>query len=289
MSIDVTEEAWFENERQGSLDQDAFAAIQKQLFSHPPASAVSTTVLEVNDIRRSASQPIPILATSVPKSSPVTIPHSTSLLQSSIADSQNNRSKQIASSVDSLIFSPVVSSSIKGEVFMMDDDSGSLVKDTTDSIPLNSHKHAQSYAQAISTHSTSIDEEDCGVGLALSPDNCEKDLSFNPSSYTKRDSFPSMENVKAIAKVPYSKDPILSLINDKMSNTNGPQTPPPRSRHSTDYLKQVGLLYEGSGETPLAKNHAAEIAKGKVEMDCKFLFCVIACKFYRLCRSKCQQ
>lgn len=179
-----------------------------------------------------------------------------------MVESRNSRSKQLASSVDSLVFSPVVSSSIKGEVFMMDDDS-TLVQYPADSIGLNRHSLAQPYTEPLSIRSTSIDD-DCEVGLALSPDNCEKQLSFQPSN-----SFPTVENAKAIVKVPYSKDPILSLINEKINSTNGPQTPPPRSRHSTDYLKQVGLLYEGTGETPLAKNHAAEIAKGKIILDVK--------------------
>lgn len=33
--IDVTEEAWFQNERDGSLDQESFQTIQKQLFGKP--------------------------------------------------------------------------------------------------------------------------------------------------------------------------------------------------------------------------------------------------------------
>ena len=33
--IDVTEETWFENERDGSLDQESFHIIQRQLFGKP--------------------------------------------------------------------------------------------------------------------------------------------------------------------------------------------------------------------------------------------------------------
>lgn len=33
--FDITEQSWFENEREGSLDEDAFKLIQKQLFERP--------------------------------------------------------------------------------------------------------------------------------------------------------------------------------------------------------------------------------------------------------------
>lgn len=253
ISIDVTEESWFENERDGSLDQDTFAAMQKQLFNHPPSNGIPLTIESKRNmsIANHVQPPIINVANSVPNSPPV-IPH-------------------IACSIDSLIFSP---QSPKGAVFAMDDDDDDPIPFSTIDIPSYKQRNQTSPSSskpilipgAYEKGDDGTQTAASSLGLSISIEQADSELPFPSSSVGNIDScnFPD-STLKSFPKLSYSNDPILSLIHDSTISQGIPkglQTPPPRFRHSTEYLKQVGLLQEGTGATPLTKNHAEHVAKG---------------------------
>jgi hypothetical protein len=274
--VDVTEEAWFENERQGSLDQEDFDAIQRQIFgqqknylyermknSPKPKSSKEQTPITDNQMNTLDEAGTPI--SSAKKAEQLNTPsydsnHNFKALKRGFSldmpfelemgDEENTQQPQ-ENMTNKTIDPQTSTENRKSEERQERKSSSEQLKaripfsELGKSLLHNDNDHYK----PMQTKKSSQEDGDAAVDVEKSDDENEYLLQLKGAIPIE-----SPERVRQKSAKRTTAAEAAQLFSFQQS-PNLVHTPPPRQKHSTDYLIEAGLLLEGTGTTPL-KQHS---------------------------------
>ena len=264
--LDVTEEVWFENERQGSLDQEDFDAIQRQIFgqqknylyermmnspkkmSPKEQHIVSEASSKKEDIdepmtpfdsgKRSGLPNTPSYDNSEHKFKALTRGFSLDMPFELEIDNEDNAEKN--DKMEAVLEEPE-------DVSHQDRISSSEKSSSKRRVALRNDNPVSTANPVEETESkkNSEDENDSEIESEAEDEADEEEDEY---LLTLKGAIP-IESPKA-RLMKKSVAEAAELLYFQQSPTLV-RTPPPREKHSADYLIEAGLLQEGTGTTPL--------------------------------------